>query len=131
MQYLELLIVGGAMLVTFFALDFFLRLILPSIGSEYTKKDTIFRSFNDLRMLYVFVHPFALAAGFLYLRSLLLPLGFSNERIALVMWSLGALPGIAIDYSSFRISFKLALSWWACSALQLYAAARVISLSLV
>lgn len=126
--YVDVAIAGGVILATSFFFNFMLRIIVPSIEAEYSKPNTIFRSFGDPRMLYMHVHPFVCAALLYFMRSLIPVARFNNDELALLLWVLGPLPGICVDYACYRISFKLALSWWCVSAVQLLAGARIMTL---
>ena len=130
MFLLEVGIVGGSMLAAVFGFNFIQRLFVPSVEKEYAAPGTIFRSFSDLRMLYLFLNPFVFASILLYARTILAPLRWTNEQIAVMLWLVGPAPGIMIDYASFRISYKIAFSWWALTIVQLYAGARIITLRL-
>lgn len=128
MFWLEVAVTGGSMLAAVFGLNFLQRLLVPAIEKEYTAAGTIFRSFSDSRMLYMFVHPFVLATALLYLRTVLAPLRYSNHHIAVLLWAVGPLPGITVDYASFRISFKMAFWWYLLTLGQLYAGAQIITM---
>lgn len=128
MLWLEVAVTGGSMLAVVFAFNFLQRLVLPAVEKEYTAPNTIFRSYSDTRALYLFLHPFVLAAALLYLRDLLAPLRYSNNHIAILLWALGPLPGITVDYATMRMSFKLAFSWYLLTLTQLYAGAHIITL---
>jgi hypothetical protein len=124
---IDVVILGGAMLAVGFAVLFFLSFFAPRVDREYSQPGTIFRPYNDWRMLYTFLHPFAVALALLYLHRQLGPLGISIERIAIFAYVIGPLPGIAMTYASFRISFLMALSWWLMAAAQFLTAVQLIN----
>lgn len=125
--WIEIGIAGGAMLATSFLFNFIQRALAPSVEKEYTQQGTIFRSYGDARMTYMLFHPFVSSAVLHALRSLIPMTRLSNDQVALVAWAVGPLPGVLIDYSCFRISLKLAISWWCISALQLLTGARMMT----